>query len=142
MATHGSSEGCALIEKGEPLKDTVRRLRGAVKITFKKSEYERCIDDLRNHNAALCQFRGYTRSLESLRIENQQLAPQKSHSNINGIRNASQKLYDALIQDISHVPPDTTSALKLCLDAQEFESAVCLDLVLCKAQTNASKPKQ
>ncbi|KAK3323034.1 hypothetical protein B0H66DRAFT_590641 [Apodospora peruviana] len=89
-------------QKGESIKDTVRRLRGRIKVAFDKSQFDDWIGDLRSSNADLRLLREQVGELDKPRtttIRNsagggKRLPPE--FGSYGATRRASQALYDAL----------------------------------------------
>lgn len=117
--------------KGESIRDTIRRLRQSVIVSFEKSRYEKKLENLRNQNADLrllrsqisdfqhqtCFSRGYSGS---------NLMPSTYHT----VQQASRTLYDALTMSwCCSDPAHIRHGAKLYLDAK-VEETVQLNLVI------------
>ncbi|KAF1851953.1 uncharacterized protein K460DRAFT_373841 [Cucurbitaria berberidis CBS 394.84] len=124
--------------KNEKIKSAIKRLRGAISITFDKSKFEKCLTDLRDRNG----------DLSALRLQIGAFQQQNTHAagtlvmhktlpaRFHSIQNASQKLHEALCSawccdDLAH----RGHYAKLCLDA-EFQTEVRLDLAISCQETS------
>jgi transposase len=116
----------------ETFRATIKRLRGAIQITFNKSKYERWIADLRERNddlstirAQVSAFQHQATSATGMLVRHRAL-PERFRS----IQSASQKLHEALCSawccdDARH----RGHHAKLCLEA-EVRAEVRLDLAI------------
>ncbi|KAF7533775.1 hypothetical protein G7054_g6785 [Neopestalotiopsis clavispora] len=120
-------------QDGELLKDTVRRLRSILKITWDKSKFESSYSDLRNYNNDLRHLRQQASEINDLkpplRDIRKQLNPE--YGSYGAIRRASKALHCALANSWSDVPIELRHSVKLFIDAK-VEEQVCMDVaVLC-----------
>ncbi|KAI2637899.1 hypothetical protein GGS26DRAFT_432189 [Hypomontagnella submonticulosa] len=87
-------------QKGEPLKDTIRRLRNKVKIAWDKDKFDGYIKDLRDSNHDLKRLREQADELQKPKTQSTPLnRPKKlaqEYGNFRTIRRASKALYNAL----------------------------------------------
>jgi len=117
--------------QNEKLKSVIKRLRGAIAITFDKSRHEKSLDKLRARNGELRALR------EQLAAFQQSKRPLYTFRHIRAIpphiqsvRNTSHKLHDALCSSwCCEEPAHRGHHAKLCLDA-EVEGGVCLNLAI------------
>lgn len=121
-----------LILQGETHKATIKRLKGAIKITFNKSGHERCLADLRDRNGELSALRSQIDAFQ--RQDERRGGACIQHRalpvELTSVRNASRKLHEALCgawccDDAAHVG----HYAKLCIDV-EVRAEVRLDLAI------------
>ncbi|KAH4115333.1 hypothetical protein HBH47_181800 [Parastagonospora nodorum] len=116
----------------ESFRAAIKRLRGAVQISFNKSKYERCLASLRDHNDDLNTLRSQIRAFQHQATTTagatvrHKVLPDRFQS----IQSASQKLHEALCSawccdDAKH----RGHFAKLCLDA-EADTEVRLDIAI------------
>lgn len=125
MSAHSSTQG-------ESFKLTLKRLGGAVKITFDKSRHDRCLTTLRDRNGDLSALRSQIGAFQrhDARGSSTHLQHSDLPSGISSIQSASQKLHDALCDAwCCDDPAHRCHYAKLCVDAQ-VEAEVRLDLAI------------
>ncbi|KAJ4989336.1 hypothetical protein SVAN01_05241 [Stagonosporopsis vannaccii] len=118
--------------KGESIKTTLKRLKGAVTIAFDKSRHERCLLSLRERNGDLSALRSQVRAFQ--RHDAQKTSTCIQHKalpgDIRAIQTASLKLHEALCGAWCCDDPDHRGHYaKLCIDAQA-KAEVQLDLAI------------
>ncbi|KAH7398767.1 hypothetical protein DE146DRAFT_504079 [Phaeosphaeria sp. MPI-PUGE-AT-0046c] len=118
--------------KDETFKAAIKRLRGATRIVFNKSKYDRCLADLRDRNddlttlrSQICAFQQQPTNTIGALVQHKMLPDR-----FQAIQGASQKLHEALCSawccdDSKH----RGHYAKLCLDA-EVQEEVRLDLAI------------
>ncbi|CAO2651031.1 Nn.00g093280.m01.CDS01 [Neocucurbitaria sp. VM-36] len=117
--------------KNEKLKSAIKRLRGALSITFDKSRYEKHLANLRDRNSDLSALRLQISAFQQTTRAAGTLVRHKTlPDRFQSIQNASQKLHEALCSawccdDLAH----RGHYAKLCLDA-EVQNEVHLDLAI------------
>jgi len=116
----------------ESIKKAVKRLKGAIKITFNKSNYEQCLVRLREQNNDLgllqSQISAFQKHFAS--SKGPLIRPKALPERFRSVQNVSQKLHEALCSawccdDARH----RGHYAKLCLDA-EVQTEVRLDLAI------------
>ncbi|KAF2829706.1 hypothetical protein CC86DRAFT_285152 [Ophiobolus disseminans] len=125
----------------ETIKRTIKRLHGAVKVTFNKAKYEKCLASLRDRNddfsvlrSQISAFQQQSTSTTGALVRHK-ILPDRFQS----IQNASQKLHESLCSawccdDVGH----RGHYAKLCLDAEAL-AEVRLDLAIsCHEASNES----
>src|SRR5690242_2389754 len=121
-----------LLAQGESIKSTLKRLKGAITITFEKSRYDRCLTSLRERNGDLSALRSQVRAFQ--RHDTQKTSTCTHHKALPGgiraIQTASLKLHEALCSAWCCDDPDHRGHhAKLCIDAQA-QTEVRLDLAI------------
>ncbi|KAJ8114277.1 hypothetical protein OPT61_g3796 [Boeremia exigua] len=118
--------------KGESFKSALKRLGGAFKITFNKSQYDSCLANLRDRNGDLKTLRSQVSTFQRQDYQKRGSGIQNKAlpNGIGLIQNASHKLHEALCgawccDDPAHRGHDA----KLCIDAQ-VQAEVRLDLAI------------
>jgi hypothetical protein len=124
--------------QNEKLKTAIKRLRGAITLTFEKSSYERSIEKLRDRNGELGALRQQIVAFQQITPATGNLV---KHRTLPGrfqfIQNASQKLHEALCNAwCCDDPAHRGHYAKLCLDA-DFQTEVRLDLAIFCHETAA-----
>ena len=117
--------------QNEKLKSAIRRLRGAVGITFDKSAHEKTLDKLRARNGELKALREQIAAFRHGARASDALVRHKAiPHHIQSIRSASHKLHDALCSSwCCDESAHRGHHAKLCLDA-EIQSEVCLNIAI------------
>lgn len=122
----------------ESIKKAIKRLKGAIKITFNKSNYEQCLTRLREQNNDLgllqSQISAFQKHFTS--TPRSLVHPKALPDRFRSIQNVSQKLHEALCSawccdDAEH----RGHYAKLCLDA-EVQTEVRLDLAISCHETS------
>ncbi|KAF1828669.1 hypothetical protein BDW02DRAFT_511784, partial [Decorospora gaudefroyi] len=115
-------------QKNEKVRSAIKRLRGAISITFDKSKYDRCLEKLRDRNGELAAFR---QQIDAFQQTTRNLVKHKTApGRFQSIQNASQKLHEALCGAwCCDDPAHRRHYAKLCLDA-EVQTEVRLDLAI------------
>ena len=125
----------------ETIKRTIKRLHGAVKITFNKSMYEKCLASLRDRNDDLSALRSQISAFQqqSTSTTGALVRHKALPEGFQSIQNASLRLHESLCSawccdDADH----SGHYAKLCLDA-EVQAEVRLDLAIsCHEAINES----
>ncbi|KAF2629517.1 hypothetical protein BU25DRAFT_456615 [Macroventuria anomochaeta] len=118
--------------KGESIKSTLKRLGGAIKITFDKSRHDRCLANLRDRNGDLSALRSQVSALQRQDAHGTSACVQHKPlpRGLNSIQNASQKLHEAICGAwCCDDPTHRGHYAKLCIDAQ-VQAEVRLDLAI------------
>lgn len=121
-----------LQSQGESFKSTLRRLKGAVKVTFDKGRHDRCLASLRERNGDLSSLRSQINAFQ--REENVKTGMCIQHRALPGelraIQTASLKLHEALCGAWCCDDPNHRGHhAKLCVDVQ-VQAEVRLDLAI------------
>lgn len=130
------------LTQNEKLRAAIKRLRGAIAITFDKSKYEKCLTSLRDRNGDLSTlrlqitaFQQQTTCAAGTLVKHKTL-PDRFKS----IQNASQKLHEALrgawcCDNLAH-----RDYAKLCLDAEvKLKSVLTSPFLVMRVQMMAKK---
>jgi hypothetical protein len=129
--------------QGESISTAIKRLRKAVKVTFNKSKYEKCLASLRDRNDDLSVLRSQIGAFQQTSnttgaLVRHQALPERFQS----IQSASQKLHEALCNAwCCDDPAHGGHYAKLCLDA-EVHTEVRLDLAISCHETAAARDQR
>ncbi|KAF2131118.1 hypothetical protein P153DRAFT_355895 [Dothidotthia symphoricarpi CBS 119687] len=119
-------------QSGESIRSTIKRLRGAIKIVFDKSKYEKSLVSLRDRNGDLSALRSQigTFQQQNTSTTGTSVRHKPLPARFQSIQNSSLKLHEALCSawccdDSAH----RGHYAKLCLEA-EVQTEVRLDLAI------------
>jgi hypothetical protein len=117
---------------------TLKRLGGAIKITFDKSQHESSLASLRDRNSDFGMLRSQIGAFQRHEIHTTSvsLAHKRLPSRLSSINNASRKLHEALCGAwCCEDPTHSGHHAKLCIDA-EARAEVQLDLAISCLKSN------
>lgn len=122
-----------LDRQDEKLASTLKRLRGAIKITLDKSQHDRCLSSLRDRNGDLSVLRSQISAFQYLDTAHREYKAVQHRAlprELEAIQSASHKLHEALCSAwCCDDPAHRGHYAKLCIDAQA-EAEVRLDLAI------------
>jgi hypothetical protein len=125
--------------QGESIKSTLKRLKGAIQITFDKSRHDRCLASLRDRNGDLSALRSQIGAFQRHAHEANTCVKHKLlPAGISSVQSASQKLHEALCGAwCCDDPAHRGHYAKLCVDVQ-VEEQVRLDLAISCHEPNVN----
>lgn len=117
--------------QGESLKATLKRLGGAVRISFDKSRYDECLKSLRDRNGDLRTLRSQIGAFQRYAYDAKTCIQHKPlPTGLTLVNSASQKLHEALCGAwCCDDPAHRGHYAKLCVDVK-VEEQVRLDLAI------------